>query len=571
MRRRAARVSRASRRDGLKMSWVQGRRSVGAITWKPRAPAAYDPSPWMLIFRSAAQLVAVASADVHARAPPVLPVGVAGHHDPRAESHQAGAQQPGHLPGERRLRVPTIGRGARGVARLLEPAGRHHPVDLAREVVVAELVAGVDHDRPPAERRIATAVRRAVPEVMGRVGRPGNAESHHSGERDDRDGVPAEAHSYPSTSSRLSAQASADAMPSSRVSSARQSRSSWERSTFANAPTASPGRGGASASRNGATRHPLERRHQLADGDAVATTDVDHHARRADRLDHLVEALDRTDVRTGQVPDVEVVADAGAVTGRQIDAGDREAGLLPAGRHHQLAEHVRRLLGVDAGLEVGVGADRVEVAEHDRAEVRRRRHVLEDLLDHPLRPGVRRRRVERVVLADLEVVLDGVQRGRGREQHPWLAERDELVEQLQRLRDVVAVVLVRLLHRLGYDDPRGHVDRRVEVGVLLDDPADQVAVADVALVEDAVAHEHLRPGQQGVEHHRDVARGLERLGGGGAEVARPAGDQDLHPVRVAIPAHDADIVGRSVFDVRIRAICQVKSSSIRRNRRMPCF
>jgi len=96
-----------------------------------------------------------------------------------------------------------------------------------------------------------------------------------------------------------------------------------------------------------------------------------------------------------------------------------------------MAEHVARLLGVDAGLEVGVGADRVEVAEHDRAEVGRDRHVLQHLLDHPLRPGVGRRGVERVVLPDLEVVLDGVQRRRGREQHPRLAERDQLVEQLQ--------------------------------------------------------------------------------------------------------------------------------------------
>jgi len=78
--------------------------------------------------------------------------------------------------------------------------------------------------------------------------------------------------------------------------------------------------------------------------------------------------------------------------------------------------------------------------------------------------------------------------------------------------------------------------------MLLDDPAHQVAVADVALVEDAVAHEHLRPRQQGVEDHRDVAGGLERLGRGGAEVARPAGDQDLHPARVAMPLGDADIV-----------------------------
>ena len=39
------------------MSSVHGARSVGAITWKPRAPAAYEPSPWMLILRSAGILL----------------------------------------------------------------------------------------------------------------------------------------------------------------------------------------------------------------------------------------------------------------------------------------------------------------------------------------------------------------------------------------------------------------------------------------------------------------------------------------------------------------------------------
>ena len=71
------------------------------------------------------------------------------------------------------------------------------------------------------------------------------------------------------------------------------------------------------------------------------------------------------------------------------------ASFWPARGHHQLAEHVRGLLGVDAGLEVGVGADRVEVAQDDRAQVGGGGHVLEDLLHHPLGAGVRRGRVER--------------------------------------------------------------------------------------------------------------------------------------------------------------------------------
>ena len=107
--------------------------------------------------------------------------------------------------------------------------------------------------------------------------------------------------------------------------------------------------------------------------------------------------------------------------------------------------------------------------------------------------------------------------------------------------------------------------------MLVDDPAQQVAVGDVALVEDPVPHERPRPGQQRVEDHRDVARLLERLGGGRADVAGAAGDQDLHPVRVATPAHDADIVGRSVCVVRNDRRLQVKEFPIYRNSTMPFF
>ena len=151
---------------------------------------------------------------------------------------------------------------------------------------------------------------------------------------------------------------------------------------------------------------------------------------------------------------------------------------------------------------------------------------------------------ERVVLGDLEVVLDRVERGRRGEQHPRLAQRHQLVEQLQGLRDVVAVVLVGLLHRLGDDDPRGHVDRGVEVGVLVDDPPEQVAVGDVALVEDPVTHEGERSGEQRVEDHRHVTGLLQGLRRRRPDVAGAAGDQDLHASRVAKRARPPGI-----FDV----------------------
>ncbi len=72
------------------------------------------------------------------------------------------------------------------------------------------------------------------------------------------------------------------------------------------------------------------------------------------------------------------------------------------------------------------------------------------------------------------------------------------------------------------------MDGRVDVGVLGGDPPQQLAVGDVALVEDPVAHEGQRPAQQGVQDHRRVTGLLERLGRDRPDVAGAAGDQDLH-------------------------------------------
>ena len=62
---------------------------------------------------------------------------------------------------------------------------------------------------------------------------------------------------------------------------------------------------------------------------------------------------------------------------------------------------------------------------------------------------------------------------------------------------------------------------------------EQVAVGDVALVEDPVPDEGERPGQQRVEDHRHVTGLLEGLGRRRSDVAGASGDQDLHPSSVA--------------------------------------
>ena len=86
--------------------------------------------------------------------------------------------------------------------------------------------------------------------------------------------------------------------------------------------------------------HLLEGGHQLANGHALAGADVEDGAGVVDPLQHVVERLDRGDVRLRQVPHVHVVADARAVTGRVLGAGDRERIDLAQGRHGQLTEDV---------------------------------------------------------------------------------------------------------------------------------------------------------------------------------------------------------------------------------------
>ena len=91
-------------------------------------------------------LVARAPAYVDARAPTVTAVRMSGQPHLRAELAELVRKQLADPPVERCLRKTAVGGGARGVARLLEPAGRYGPVDLVGEPRVAQLMARIDHD-----------------------------------------------------------------------------------------------------------------------------------------------------------------------------------------------------------------------------------------------------------------------------------------------------------------------------------------------------------------------------------------------------------------------------------------
>ena len=243
------------------------------------------------------------------------------------------AQQPRDLPGERRLRVAGVRRRAGRVAGLLETAGRHQPVDLARVVVVAELVTGVDHDRASGQRLARPALLLlgvGQPEVVGRVGRGGEPEHRHGDDRGgDGYGVPAHRRGVtrsPGPPAACRAQASAEAMrlvEGQLGAASRGARASGRRSRRHRRR-----RPDAAAPRVTGTSCPKTRSNAATSSRTVTpvtAADVDDDAGRTDRGEHVVEPLDGPHVGPGEVPHVDVVADAGAVAGRVVGAGDREA------------------------------------------------------------------------------------------------------------------------------------------------------------------------------------------------------------------------------------------------------
>src|SRR5262245_3247920 len=103
----------------------------------------------------------------------------------------------------------------------------------------------------------------------------------------------------------------------------------------------------------------LERRHELAHGGAGPGAEVDHFvAPLATGRQHRVELTQRGDMGQRKVPDVDVVADPGAIAGGPVGAGEREL-VAVLGRADELPEQVGRLTVRQPGAQLRVGPDRV--------------------------------------------------------------------------------------------------------------------------------------------------------------------------------------------------------------------
>jgi hypothetical protein len=135
-----------------------------------------------------------------------------------------------------------------------------------------------------------------------------------------------------------------------------------------------------------------------------------------------VRRVQREQVRGGQILDVDVVADAGAVRGGVILAEDLQL-LPPAGGHLEGYRDQMRLGLMPLTQRPRAGRERrsghVEVAQTHRAKSVRQAFVGDRHVHGQLGPSVRVGRRHRGVLADRHSGRVAVDRGGGAEHQPW--------------------------------------------------------------------------------------------------------------------------------------------------------
>ena len=113
-------------------------------------------------------------------------------------------------------------------------------------------------------------------------------------------------------------------------------------------------------------------------------------------------------------------------------------------------------------------------------------------------------------------------------------------DELQALGDVRPVIPDRVGDRVRDHDQRRAVDDRADVRVLGEDPVDQRAVGDVALIKGAARGELAPAGHQAVQDHRADPRVQAGRRDRAADIPGPPGDQHLHRSPPAFRAQPTD-------------------------------
>ena len=258
------------------------------------------------------------------------------------------------------------------------------------------------------------------------------------------------------------------------------------------------------------------------DGEAAAGAEVDGGAFAA-----VAEVGECEGVGGGEVVDVDVVADAGAVGGGVVGAEDGDGVDVAPDGHEDAGDKVGFGVVVFADAAVEVAAAGVEVAEEDGLEAEGGFAVAEDAFEHEFAGAVG---VDGVLWVGLvHGHEDGVTVGGagGGEDEAFAGVFLHGFEESEGAGDVVAVVFEGVFD--GFADVA--VGGEVEDGfglVLGEDLVEEGGVVEVALDEgDAVVGEGVEVAvDEVVEDDDGFAEAEEVLDGVGADVAGAAGDEE---------------------------------------------
>ena len=153
--------------------------------------------------------------------------------------------------------------------------------------------------------------------------------------------------------------------------------------------------------------HAVKRVEKLPDRGTGSGAQVDGRGRPGQRL----ESGQGGHVRGGQVPDMDIVPDAGAIAGWPVSSCDQER-LAFFVRLKHLAEGMTRSPQLQAGTHFRIRAYRVEVPQGQHADEPGGGDIGEHRLAHRLGPGVGALRVDGRALVNGEVIAGAVDRGR---------------------------------------------------------------------------------------------------------------------------------------------------------------
>ena len=238
-----------------------------------------------------------------------------------------------------------------------------------------------------------------------------------------------------------------------------------------------------------------------------------------------VEPVQRLDVGIGQIGDVDVVADAGAVGGGVIVAEQGQRRAVAGDRLHRQRDEVRFGIVELANLAIGVGAGGVEVAKSYCAYPMRGTEIGDHLLGGPFRLAVGIDRKFWRILLNWNTVRRPVGRGGAGEDEPADRMIAHRLEQRQGARDIVAIIFAGIGHRLADIGERREMHHRHRP-VSRDRRIERRAVGDIADLERPPLHRLAVPVDQIVIDDREKSARTKRLAGMRADITGSPGDQD---------------------------------------------